>query len=230
MFLDVLVQNLHGALSRYDVAKEYLCSRLVTEEEIQEFRIGYSKVVSASDDGSEDFEFFLKETHKGRSFEQKIIFPLYDVIGRATGLFGRSIDTKEFKFYLNREGKYTGTLVGLYQALPYIYASGRVYVVEGPFDMLAFRKVYKNTVGALTAGLSEAQHELLSFFAKEIVTVFDSDKPGKDASEQAQRRWKNVIPLDLGYKDPDKCLKEKGSVDRFAKFVQEKVSRKFFLQ
>jgi DNA primase len=213
MFLDVLAQNLNGALSRYDVAKEYLRSRGVTEEEIKEFKLGYTRIISIPKEESQDYENFVKETYKGRAFEQKIVFPLRDILGRVIGLFGRSLDTKEFKFYLTQEGKYTGAFVGLFSALPYIYETGKVFVVEGPFDLMAFRKVYKNTVGALTAGLSDAQHDILSFFAEQIVTVFDSDKAGKYATDQAQRKWDNVFSVDLGgWKDPDKCLKDMGLI------------------
>jgi DNA primase len=226
MFLDILVQNLNGALSRYDVAKEYLLSRGVTEEEIKEFKLGYSRIISIPKEESPDYDAFMKETHKGRAYEQKIIFPLYDIIGRVIGLFGRAIDTKEFKFYLTQEGKYTGAFIGLYQALPYVYETGKVFVVEGPFDLIAFRKVYKNTVGALTAGLSEAQYEILSFFAERIVTVFDSDKAGRYATFEAQKKWDNVTSVDLGWKDPSQCLKDKSLV-KFIEFVKDKVNRRF---
>lgn len=227
MFLDILVQSLHGALSRYDVAKEYLRSRGASEEEIKEFKLGYSRVISIPKEESPDYESFMKETYKGRGYEQKIVFPLQDILGRVIGLFGRAIDTKEFKFYLTQEGKYTGAFVGLYQALPYIYETGKVFVVEGPFDLMAFRKVYKNTVGALTAGLSDAQHGILSFFAEQIVTVFDSDKAGKYATDQAQRKWNNVSSVDLGgWKDPSQCLKDMG-LTKFTNFVKNKVSQEF---
>jgi DNA primase len=226
MFLDVLVQMLHGALSRYDVAKEYLRSRGITDEEMVELKLGYSRIISVPKEESVDYETFAKETYRGKAFEQKIIFPIYDPIGRAIGLFGRAIDTKEFKFWLTEEGKFTGAFVGLYHALPHIYETGKVFVVEGPFDWVAFRKVYKNTVGAMTAGLSDAQYEILSFFAEKIVTVFDSDKAGNYATFESQKKWKNVSSVDLGWKDPSQCLKDMGLI-KFTKFIKDKVERKF---
>ena len=226
MFLDTLVQTLHSSLPRYDPAKEYLKSRYVSNEEISEYKLGYSRVISVQNDGSSDYETFMKETRDGRAFENKIVFPIYDIIGRAVGLFGRSIEAKEFKFYLTKEAKYTGAFFGLYQALPHIYLTGRVFIVEGPFDLLAFRKVYKNSIASMTAGISDAQYEILSFFVNSIVTVFDSDGPGKRANAEAAEKWSNVSSVELGYKDPDKCLKEKGSVDKFEKFVRDQVNKK----
>ena len=199
----------------------------MTDEEIESFKIGASRVVSAPDDGSEDYKEFMRETWRGKKLENKVVFPIQDMIGNIVGLFGRSITTKEFLYYLTIEAKETGVLFGFYQALPTIYETGRVYIVEGPFDLLAFRKVYRNTIATMTAELTEAQYYLLSFYAKQIVTVFDSDPPGKAATIRAIKKWPDVVSVDLGYKDPDRCLKETGA--GFFKFVKDKVGRKFFL-
>ena len=169
MFLEVLVNKLHESIWRHPEALQYLRSRGVTEEEIKEYHIGASRVVIIPKDGSQDCENFQKETARGRKLENKVIFPIYDMIGRVVGLFGRSIETKEFKFILTAEGKFTGVLLGFYQALPYIYETGKVFVVEGPFDLMAFRKVYKNSVAALTAGLSDSQYILLQFLDRKSV-------------------------------------------------------------
>jgi DNA primase len=222
MFLDSLVAKLHDSIYRYPEALQYLQSRGITEEEIKEYHIGASRVVVTPNDGSQDYENFQNETARGRKYENKVVFPIYDMIGRVVGLFGRSITAKEFKFILTAEAKFTGVLLGFYQALPYIYETGKVFVVEGPFDLMSFRKVYKNSVAALTAGLSDNQYSLLQFFAKTIITVFDSDAPGQRATEEAKEKWSNVISMSLGYHDPDKCREVLGK--GFEKYVRSKVN------
>ena len=224
MFLDTLCHNLHNALPRYNNALDYLKNRGVSGEDVRDFFLGYSKIISVVDDGSLDYEIFMKETYRGKVFENKIIFPIYDVIGRTVGIFGRALDSKAFKYYLTQEAKYSGVLTGIYQALPHIYETGKVFVVEGPFDLLAFRKVFKNSVGANTAGLSESQYEILSFFADRIVTVFDSDAAGENATKEAKKKWGNISSVSLGYKDPDNVLKELG-YDKFVKYVKSKVEK-----
>jgi len=238
-FLDTLVNNASNSLSRYDEAKIYLKNRQVSEDEIKAYKLGFAKILTIKDDGSEDYQIFMNDTYGGRAFENKIIFPIYDYIGRVIGLFGRSIESKAFKYYLTLEAKHIGVLGGLYQALPYIYETKKVYIVEGPFDLLAFQKAFKNTVAAMTAGLSDIQYEILSFFADEIITVFDYDPAdperhlpeggqGQFATEQAKKKWKNVSSVTLGtYKDPDECLKVMGR-DKFVKFVRDKVNQKIF--
>lgn len=222
MFLKILIDKLYESIFRYEDALNYLKSRHVTEEEISLFRIGYSRVVVPVNDGTEDYNCFVSETHKGRDFESKIVFPLLDMLGNPVGLLGRSLTTKEFKLFITPEGKYTGVFFGLFQALPLVYQSKRVFTVEGPFDFLAFRKVFANVVATLTAELTESQHDILSLFAKEIVTVFDSDKPGRVAAERAEK-WKDVRTACLGWKDPDAGLKYL-DFKKFSEHVKRKIS------
>jgi len=222
MFLNHLINKLHESIYHHETALNYLHGRKVTDEEINTFKIGYSRIIATVDDGSEDYQCFLKETRRGKALESKLIFPLYDMIGNPSGVLGRSIDTKEFKFYLTLEGKFSGAFFGLYQALPAIYETGMAFVVEGPFDFLAFRKVYPNSVATLTAELTEAQYSILNMFAKHIITVFDSDVAGRKAAERALQ-WPNVKSACLGWKDPDSGLKYL-EFEEYKKYVLKRMS------
>jgi len=222
-FLNQLIDKLHHSIYHHGVALNYLKNRKVTDEEIKEFKLGYSHMVAAVDDGSEDYNLFKDETYRGKVLEKKIVFPIYNMLGNPIGLLGRSIENKEFKLYLTLEAKFSGAFFGLCSALPHIYETGRVFVVEGPFDFFAFRKVFPNVVGDLTAELTEAQYEILSFFAEEIITVFDSDNPGRMAAERAKRQWPGIKTLSLGYKDPDGVLKYYGDFNSFSAHVKRKI-------
>jgi DNA primase len=202
---------------------DYLKKRGLTDEEIKEYKLGFSRAIATVDDGSEDYAFFKDETYKGKVFENKIIFPIYDLLGNPAGLLGRSISSKEFKLYLTLESKFLGVLYGLSQALPHIYSTGRVFTVEGPFDYYAFRRVYLNVVGTLTAELTDAQYDILNFFAKDIITVFDSDKTGRKATERAQKKWPDVKNISLGYKDPDGVMNYFEDLDKYSEHIKRKV-------
>jgi len=223
MFLDALTTILHASISRYPEALAYLKSREVTAEDVRKYRIGYSKVVRVPEDNSTDRARFQDETWQGRKLEGKIIFPFQDALDRTVGLAGRSIESKEFKNFVTEEGKFIGFFFGLAQALPYIYETRKVYLVEGFFDLLAFAKVFPNTVATVTSGLNEAQHDQLSFYCDTIVACFDSDQAGRDGTEKAMK-WNNVRSMCLGpaltgYKDPAECL-EKLKLPAFTKFVK----------
>jgi DNA primase len=230
MFLDEIVRTLHHTIYRYPKVLNYLKSREVTDEDIKTYELGYNKIVRVPEDPSPDRIDFMDECRKGRKLEDKLIFPFKDISGSVVGLVGRSIDTKEFKVFVTSEAKFKGFFFGLQQALPHIYRTQRVFIVEGCFDQLAFSKVFPNTVATLTAGLSDAQYDLLMLYTGngKIFTVFDSDKTGIYGRKKAVKFRENIIGVDfqigdsLGFKDPAKWLEEL-KLTRFREVVRKRV-------
>jgi DNA primase len=210
VFLDDLVASLNRSIHGHPEVMDYLRSRGVSEEEVKKYGIGYSKIVKVPDDGSPDRKRFMEESWKGRKFEERVVFPIRDAMGRVIGLIGRSVSVKGFKIFATDEAKFHGMFVGLYEALPHIYKENRVFVVEGPFDFTSLAKVLPNTVSSLTADLNEAQHWLLRMYCDRIVTVFDADEAGRRAADSAAKRFETQT-LDLGYGDPNDCFKKLGA-------------------
>lgn len=231
MFLDHIIKNCSQSIYRYPHVLDYLHSRLVTDEEIKYHELGYNKIICVPEESSEDYKRFCIECYKGKKLENKILFPIKDILGNIIGVSGRSVETKEFKVFVTEEAKYTGFFFGLYHALPYIYKENKVYVVEGYFDFLALVKVFPNTVATLTAGISESQYNLLQLYCNKIVTVFDEDSTGHKGTEKAplhtdkiKESWlpRDICPMRLGnYKDPAKCLETLG-VNKFKEFIMKK--------
>lgn len=210
MFLDTIVENLSKSIFNYPETLDYLHSRGVSESEIKTYGIGYGKVVSVPEENSPDRKRFMEETAKGRKFEERVIFPMRDAVGRVIGIIGRSITVKGFKIFATDEAKFHGMFVGLYEALPYIYQENQAFVVEGPFDWVSLSKELPNTVSVMTADLNEVQHWLLKLYCDRIVTVFDSDEAGRRAAETAEKKF-GTMTLDLGHGDPNDCFKRLGS-------------------
>ena len=204
MFLDGLAHRAHGFIRSYPQVISYLASRNITGEDIDKYQLGYQRIISTTDDGTDDYKRFCRESYRGRKFENKVIFPIQDPVGRCVGIIGRSVEKKDYSDFITNEGNYTGFLYGLYQALPYIYKYGTVYAVEGTFDTIALASVCPNTVGLLTAKLYPNQYEILKFFCKTVVLVLDSDEAGRKGTEVSEERFKNVIGVNIGYKDPDR--------------------------
>jgi DNA primase len=223
MFLDILIENLHQAIFRYPEVLRYLQSRNVSEDDVRQYKIGYSKLIGVPEDNSPDRERFMDECYRGRKIEKKIIFPFRDEMGRTVGLIGRAVDTKEFKIFATEKAKHDGFFFGLYEALPHIYEENRAFVVEGPFDYFAFSKVFPNTVGTMTAGISEAQYDYLNLFCDYIITVFDSDAAGQRGTDRIAEEHKKIYSMDLGnYKDPAKCL-EVLKLSAFKQFIIKRI-------
>lgn len=205
-FLDEIITTLHSSIGRYPEALSYLASRQVTPEEIELYRIGYSKVLKVPDDPSPERKRFMDETWRGEKLEERVVFPFQNPIGRVVGLAGRAIKSKEFKNFATAEAKHDGFFFGLPQAFPHIIKENRVFVVEGYFDLLAFRKVFPNVVASITAGINEPQHDQLLLYCDRIVTCFDSDPPGRAGADKAAAVWKDVRTMCLKNKDPAACL------------------------
>jgi len=217
MFLDTLTQRLNQSIHRYPEVLSYLNSRSVTDEDIRDYGIGYSKLISVPKEANTDYKRFMDECWRGRKLENKIVFPIKDKLNRVVGLIGRSFDTKEFKIFVTEEAKFTGFFYGLPQALPHIYREKKAYLVEGEFDMYAVRRVFPNTVSTLTSGMSENQYVLIKRYCDKIVVIFDSDKPGDRGAKEALE-YEGVDKMSLGYKDPAKALEVLGE-NRFKELV-----------
>lgn len=103
--------------------------------------------------------------------------------------------------------------------------SKRLYITEGEIDAMSLYQIIKESqkgeyadygiaVCSLANGASSAVKELTKNIKairdhfREIVLVFDSDKPGKDASEEVLRIVPEALVATLPGKDVNECLLE----------------------
>ena len=121
MFLERIVKNTNVSIQNYPDTLKYLSSRLVTQEDIKKYELGYSSLFIVPKDSGPDWERFNDYSFKGRKFENKIIFPLKNAMGEVVGIGGRAIDEKVFKIFATDEAKFTGFFFGFFEALPYIF-------------------------------------------------------------------------------------------------------------
>jgi DNA primase len=239
MFLERIVKNTNASIQNYPDTLKYLSSRLVTQDDIKKYELGYSSLFIVPKDSGPDWERFNDYSFKGRKFENKIIFPLKNAMGEVVGIGGRAIDDKIFKIFATDEAKFTGFFFGFYEALPYIFKENKVYVVEGFFDLLALQKVLPNTVATLNARLNDAQYQLLRYFCDNVIVFFDSDIAGDRGREKALARNQegsaqlmaktSVKYLKLqsssgfqGYKDPASYLETFG-LSAFKNYMKKQV-------
>jgi DNA primase len=208
---------------------DYLKSRMLDENDIKKYSLGYANVINVKDDGSEDYKRFSVETYEWKTLRSKILFPLHNSKGDVNGLISRSIDPEyegpKYKQLLTTQAKYIGAFFGLPQALPEIQRTGTVYVVEGAIDCISLSKVLPNTVSVLTAFINEEQYWILKTIADKICVVFDSDDAGKHGQDIVKNKYKdNSISFsDLGYNDANSCLNALGS-SKFDRYVKRRLS------
>jgi len=215
-------------------AREYLAQRDISREVADQFGIGFApreigllrnfmntlgfdeaRLVGAGllvqgDDGSEPRPRF-----RGR-----LMFPILDSAGRNIGFGGRLLGPGEPKYLNSSEsaafskGK---TLYGLNWAKNDIRREDQVLVVEGYFDTVRLMAAGVNTVvAAMGTALTESQAAILRKLTKNVFLLYDSDKPGLQATFRSgdellrQGVSVRVVTLPEG-EDPDTFVKAHGA-------------------
>ena len=214
-------------------ARDYLESRGFTREMADRFFLGYaprdpealrSHLTTLGFDDARQREAGLLHQREGEEqlrprFRNRLMFPIFDVQGRAIAFGGRIIGTGEPKYLNSAETAVFvkgGTLYGLNWAKNSIRRDERVLLVEGYFDCLRLHLAGVETaVAPLGTALTEAQAELLRKYTNTVFLLYDSDKAGLKATFRAgdvllrQGAKVHVVTLPEG-EDPDTFVAKHG--------------------
>jgi len=246
----------------------YLEKRGITRDTIKEFRIGFS---GDSPDGL--YKFLVKKGFKHDvivksglvasgdvssrdvfdKFRYRLMFPIFDYMGRVVGFGGRALKEDQMPKYLNSpetmiysKGK---VLYGLSHGKKYIKENDKVVIVEGYFDLISlYQSGVKNVVASSGTALTPEQVRLIKRFTKNVVACFDTDPAGIEATKRAYVVLQEldmgvkVLQMEGNFKDPADFVLDKGkdakegflkmvdvSVDFmefYSKFLREKVDVK----
>jgi DNA primase len=228
MYLDDFAERANKRGLDYEEPVKYLAGRGFDKEDIKRFGFGYLKVANIKEEKTEEYKKFYDETYKFKALENRILIPLKNLLGHVNGLVVRSIKEKRYKLYLLNEAKAIGGWFGLYEAVPHILKTKRVFIHEGAFDSAAFSKVFQNTASSLTSFLNDQQYETLRMLADLIILVYDEDKAGQIGVAALKKRYgKCIESVSIGYKDTNSCLEKMGYAP-FVKFMKSKIP--FMLQ
>ncbi|BDC35041.1 DNA primase [Candidatus Dependentiae bacterium Noda2021] len=234
----LIAQWCHAQLLKSPLAMAYLQDRGITLKLIQNFGLGYFPGGLAS------VNQFIKDMGKHRimpddllqahvlakgkqilfsSFEERIIFPISDHLGRHCGFGGRIFkqgDTRA-KYYNSRENEYftKGSLLfGLDRAKKAIQQAESVFLVEGYTDCIAMAQAgYSNTVATLGTACTSSHLDTLGRYAQRLFIIYDNDNAGNQAMIRiAELAWQaslelSVICLPKG-EDPASFLQKKGNL------------------
>jgi DNA primase len=238
----------HDLLSRRREGEEgrrYLSQRGMSEKIIKEYRLGYSlerwdglvhylqeKKVSLELAWEIGLIFPKKREGWYDAFRGRILFPILDLQQRVVGFGGRVIRGGEPKYLNSPESNvyHKGEILyGLQVAKGYIPEKDCVIIVEGYFDLLTLHQFgLKHSVAALGTALTTQHVRILKRYTKNLITVFDADEAGVQASLRAlplfleEEVSGKTILLPEG-EDPDGFLR-KGNLEDFEKRVTHAVS------
>lgn len=232
---DRLIRQQDGAEGR-----RYLSRRGVQEEVIKEYRLGYSpdrwdglvqylREKKVSLELAWELGLILPKKTEGwyDVFRKRIIFPIFDLHTRVVGFGGRLTGEGQPKYINSSESSiyHKGEILyGLQAAKRYAAERDGVIIVEGYFDLLALHQYgLKQSVATLGTALTTKHIRTLKRYTKNLITVFDPDPAGIQATLRAlplfleEEVAGKAVLLPNG-EDPDAYLK-KGNLEEFKKKV-----------
>ena len=184
--------NLSSAVGKK--AREYLLGREINEDLIKEFEIGLS--LENRDDLTKLLlkkEYDLSTLNRiGLSsdehdiYNDRIMFPLYDVFGHVVGFSGRIYKDNGQNKYLNTKEteifKKGEMLYHYHIAREECRLKKAVIVMEGFMDVIRASSIgVKNTVALMGTALTNQQSSLIKRLSNNIILCLDGDSPGVNA-------------------------------------------------
>ena len=202
----ILTESRHG-----HVALDYMRGRGFTDETLSVHQIGFAvdawdtlsrALIDRRDFTEAELEAAgLVSRRSGRRgvydrFRGRIIFPIRDASGNATGLGGRIVGSEQARSettsdagpkYLNSPATLlfdkSRTLYLIDRAKATIRKEGLAVLVEGNTDaLMAHQQGFENVVGTLGTALTPAQVELVTRYAPRIALAYDVDAAGQGAA------------------------------------------------
>ncbi len=182
-YLGDVVSHAHGQIP--DRVREVLWSRGVSDEQVDAFKIGWLPGRLPEVDAPEEFRVWWAG-HQWR-LTDTFVFPLTNSLGEILGLQFRSVDEKR-RGYLDFMGsKEEPVFFGLAQAMPSVWTTETVWLVEGVFDLCPLQRHVSNVVSTLHAGVSKQLWRLLRRLVRKINLAYDNDGTGIKVSYEIAR-------------------------------------------
>lgn len=233
-------------------AHEYLRKRGISEESIQNLKIGYAlnswdallnffQKKNISPGLLEKAGLVLRRTKKEGHYDRfrgRIIFPIFTPTGKVVAFGGRTIIDQEPK-YLNSPDTPIYTkgklLYGWNITKDAIREKREIILVEGYTDFLAlFQAGIPNTAASLGTSLTSEQVMQASRFESRVIVSYDADAAGIKAALRAislcfeQGVEIRVLTLPKGY-DPDSYIRKYGSKEFINKIEESSPGLKFLI-
>ncbi len=227
---------------------EYLYKRGMKDVTLKEFKVGFSP-----DKYDALYPYLLKKGISKRvliksgfvsakgvgsdeiydKFRGRLMFPIFDYLGRVCGFGGRALKKDQMPKYLNspenRIYNKSRVLYGLYHSKASVKENDNIVLVEGYFDViLPYQEGIKNIAAVSGTALTSDQATLIKRLTSNVVTCFDLDKAGFEATKRSYSILTNVdvvVKTVSGFegKDPADLVNDKGGKE-FIKFIEKSVN------
>ncbi len=222
---------------------EYLHKRGLKDEAIKEFKIGF-----APDKYDALYPFLLKKVISKEvlikaglvsakkltsdqvydKYRSRLMFPIFNYLGRICGFGGRALKKDQVPKYLNSPENIiynkSKVLYGLSFAKQAVKEEDKAILVEGYFDViLPYQEGIKNVAASSGIAISKDQARTIKRLTSNVVTCFDSDEAGFEATKRAyfilQDQDLSVKTISLEEKDPADFVLKNG--EKFKELVDD---------
>ncbi len=241
--------QMHAAAGRFyydtlqspqgEAARAYLEKRQIHANLCRKFGLGYAPdSYHALSDHLQAMGFSVGEMEKGGlvlpnkdgngyhdRFRGRLMFPIFDVQGRAVGFGGRILGKGEPKYLNSPETVIFSKSRNLY-GLNFAKAARKkeLILVEGYMDMISvYQAGFRNVVASLGTAFNREHAAVLKKYAQDVILLYDSDEAGTNAALRAiPVLTANGIRVRVTQvpdgKDPDEFIKQNGAVE-FSKLL-----------
>ncbi|MBL0869705.1 MAG: DNA primase [Phycisphaerales bacterium] len=169
----------------------------------------------------------------------RLIFPIFDQLGRVIAFGGRRINDQDEPKYINSTDSAlfskSSTLYALHLAGETIRAEKTAIVVEGYMDVIACHQAgVRNVVATLGTALTAQSARILSRLCDKVVLFFDGDDAGQRAADRAvEVLFASTLEVRIATmagarqagltnaKDPDELVKQEGGVALLKRIINE---------
>jgi DNA primase len=238
----LVAQWAHKNLNENKETFDYFIQRGFTKQTLQLFNIGYFpggskalesliKFVSAQSFLADDLlsaQIIAQGKHSRYSpFEERLIFPIKDLLGRTCGFGGRIFkkNDERAKYYNSHENQYftKGSLFFGFDLAKQHFTEqhSKAYIVEGYTDCMAMAQMgYTNALATLGTACTSEHLKTIARYVHTLYVVYDGDQAGQKAMLRlAELCWEVnlelfVVNLPPG-EDPASLLSKHGSIDKF---------------
>jgi DNA primase len=195
-FSEMLLKTKEGKGSR-----DYLSSRLINDDSIRKFRLGYSpnrwnSMVNKSKDWNISTQVFenagliLKRQASGfyDRFRNRLMFPIFDFQNRPVGFGARVLDNSLPKYLNSPETPIfnkSKSFYGINLAKNSIIKNRKILLMEGYTDVIMAHQCGIDwSIAILGTALTHEHVRLLRRYCDKAILVFDADTAGQKSSER----------------------------------------------
>lgn len=135
--------------------------------------------------------------------------------GQVIGFQTRRLDEHEYRWHQAPKAHHLPIIYATEEDHDLLYKSGRLVLTEGCFDRAALKRVLPEyaVYARLSKGIAKHLLYMIERYANTVWLCFDQDKPGEEASEDAEKKLAGKMDVNrirIPAKDPSKLIETRG--------------------